>query len=402
MKITGVKIYNHTVPGVTHYAGGERSVGPLDIYEEYNSGSRSRGIPMAMKNEKGFLTGAFLVIETDEGVQGIHGPVEYRAQLLGAAEALSVHIIGRDPMENRLIWDIMSRFDRHARSGIMLMAISIIDIALWDLKGKILGEPVYRLLGGGRKHVKPYASMLAFPLELNAVREAAVMAREKGFTAQKWFFRHGPADGAIGIRKNLELAFALRETLGDDYELMFDCWMGWSVSYALTVFRELEQVHPMWVEEVLRPHLLDGYRNLRAATSIPLAGGEHLYLRTEVMPYLREGIFGVMQSDPDWCGGITEAMRIGDLCDAYGTTYIPHGNSLLPALHVVASMPTDVSPYAEYLLIYLENHKEPYFSGRWIGDGGIITLSDNPGLGGELDMERITHTEEVTGFNFSI
>ena len=398
MKITGIKLYNHTVPGVQYYKGGERAVGPLDIYDEYNSNIRSKHMPMAMNGKNGQLTGAFIVITTDEGIKGVHGPLEYRAQLLVAVEALSSHIKGRDPMENRMMWDILSRFDRHSRSGIMLMAISAVDIALWDLKGKILGEPVYRLLGGGRSRIKAYASMLAFPLELAEAKQAALMAKEKGFTAQKWFFRHGPASGKEGMRKNLELAFMLRETLGDDYELMFDCWMGWSISYALTIFKELEQVNPAWIEEVLKPHMLEGYRNLHANTAMPLSAGEHLYLRNETMPYLQEGILRVLQSDPEWCGGITEAMRIGDLCDIYGTTFIPHGNSVMPALHVAACMPPDITPYSEFLLIYLEQHKEPYFDRRWLDNEGYIALNSNPGLGEDIDMEKLIHTEEIKSF----
>jgi L-alanine-DL-glutamate epimerase-like enolase superfamily enzyme len=281
----------------------------------------------------------------------------------------------------------------------MLMAISAVDIALWDLKGKILGQPVYRLLGGGRSRIRPYVSMLGFSLEPDAVRKRAAMVKAMGVTAQKWFFRYGPSDGAEGIRKNLELAFILRETLGGDYELMFDCWMGWTISYARQMFQELEAVRPLWVEEVLRPHMADGYRKLKAETRIPLSAGEHLYTRMEVNGYLREGVLDVIQSDPVWCGGITEALRIADLCEMYGVAFIPHGHSLMPAMHVIAAMPPDICPYCEYLLNFMDT-KCAFFVRKSLGKDGWLTMNDTPGLGEEIDTERLLSSETIHAFRF--
>ena len=397
MKITGIKLYTYTSPYVSKWPSAGRSCGPLDIYPEYACLDRTpnmRGVGGAGPGE---IAGTFLVITTDEGVTGIHGPISYRSQLLVAVDGLSPHIIGRDPLENRLIWDVMSRFDRHARSGLMLMAISAVDIALWDLKGKILGQPVYKLLGGGRSKLRPYISTLSFSIELEKARDKALELKEMGFRAQKWFFRYGPGDGVAGIKKNLELAFMLRETLGENYELMFDCWMGWDIIYAKTVFRELSKVHPVWVEEVLRPHMQDGYRILKAETDVPLSAGEHIYTRMEANSYLRDGIFDVMQSDPEWCGGITEALRIADLCEMYGTRFIPHGHSLQPAMHVVASMPPDICPYVECLLQSYPARVH-FFKHNLLDDEGFMLLNDIPGIGEDIDMEKVTAESEVTCF----
>jgi L-alanine-DL-glutamate epimerase-like enolase superfamily enzyme len=220
-----------------------------------------------------------------------------------------------------------------------------------------------------------------------------------GIGAQKWFFRYGPTDGAGGIRKNLDLAFVLRDALGEDYELMFDCWMGWTVKYAQKVFSELEKVRPVWVEEVLRPHMTDAYRHLRSETNIPLSAGEHLYTRMEVNTYLKENIFSVMQSDPVWCGGITEALRIADLCEIYGVTFIPHGHALMPAMHVVASMPADTCPYCEYLLIFMDR-KNAFFKPKQFSPDGYLALNDSPGLGEEIDEERLLSSEIIHSFEF--
>ena len=400
MKITGIRLDRHTIEFKPKYPWEERSVGPLDIYDDYNRDQRNKKYPTASEYKDGMQSGIFLTVTTDEGLEGSCGPIENRHTLLTAADGLAGHLIGRDPLDTRLLWDVMSRFDRHSRSGIAMMAISAVDIALWDLKGKILGQPVYKLLGGGRARIRPYMSALGFSLEPKAVHERALWIRDDLHVgAQKWFFRHGPADGTKGMRKNLEMAFLLRETLGEDYELMFDCSMGWTISYAKAMFRELEQVHPTWVEEVLRSHMLDGFRALRDDTSIPLSAGEHIYTRMEVNAYLQENIFAVMQSDPVWCGGITEALKIADLCEMYGTTFIPHGHSLMPAMHVVASMPPDICPYCEYLLNIMDR-KNAFFKYNRLGTDGWFTINDTPGLGEELDFERIVKSETVTGFSF--
>lgn len=399
MKITDVRIESKTTAFEPRYKSEARSVGPLDIYEEYAKDRVPRNMRGGSESGPGTQTALFLYISTDEGPEGQYGPIESRSELLTIMDGIVPHLIGRDPLENRLIWDVISRFDRHSRSGIMMMAISAVDIALWDLKGKILGQPVYRLLGGGRRRIRPYISMLGFSLEKEAVKREALAVKATGVTAQKWFFRYGPGDGAEGIRQNLALAHTLRETLGEGYELMFDCWMGWNVSYARQMFDGLRAVKPMWVEEVLRPHMVDGYRKLKQETDIPLSAGEHLYTRMELNPYLQEGLLDVIQSDPVWCGGITEAMRIADLCELYGVTFIPHGHALMPAMHVVASTSPDTAPYCEYLLNFMDR-KNAFFQHRRLGDDGWLTINDTPGLGEEIDQERLISSQVIKGFSF--
>ena len=397
MKITGIKIHRHESLYTPKYPSETRSVGPMDVYGDYMESGAGR--PESDPGGERTISAMFLSVTTDEGVIGTHGPIEYRAQLLVAVEGLAPLIVGKDPMNNRMLWDIMSRFERHSRSGIMLMAISAVDNALWDLKGKILGLPVWKILGGGRDRIRPYVSMLGFSVEPERAVERALMVRDMGVRAQKWFFRYGPSDGSKGIRKNLNMAFALREALGEDYELMFDCWMGWSITYAKTVFRELEAVHPMWVEEVLRPHMMDGYRILKAETSIPLSAGEHIYTRMEANQYLKDGIFDVMQSDPEWCGGITETLKIGDICEMYGTRFIPHGHSVMPALQVEASLPPEICPYAEYLLVHM-GKKAHFFANPPMIKDGWLHLNTSPGLGEELAYDKITATQELREFSF--
>ncbi len=206
MKITGLRIERDTVRFEPKYKGEARSVGPLDIYEEYAKDIHPRNMRSGSKEGGGTSTAMFVVIETDEGIEGRCGPVENRSELLTIMDGIAPHLVGRDPLSNRMLWDIASRFDRHSRSGVMLMAISAVDIALWDLKGKILGQPVYKLLGSGRDRIRPYISMLGFSLESDAVRRRSLAVKDMGVKAQKWFFRYGPQDGAEGFKKNLEMA----------------------------------------------------------------------------------------------------------------------------------------------------------------------------------------------------
>lgn len=396
MKITGIKIIKRTCRYEPRYGLESRQVNQLDVYDEF---AFQPPVPQR-KAEPTQRSGHFIEITTDEGINGQYGVIESRAELFTIMDGLKDYIIGRDPLDNRMIWDIMSRYDRHARSGLMMMAISVVDIALWDLKGKILGQPVYKILGGGRTKIRPYVSALGFSTEPEDVKKRALEIKAMGVNAQKWFFRYGPADGVEGIRKNMDMAYALREVLGNDYELMFDCYMGWTVNYARKMLNELEAIRPSWVEEILRTHLLDAYRHLRDSTNIPLSAGEHLYTRMEVNSYLKDNIFAVMQSDPVWCGGITEALRIADLCEMYGVQFIPHGHALMPAVHTVAAMPPDTCPYCEFLITAMCS-KNAFFKPFWhIDSEGYIKLNDTPGLGEELDEERISATEVISSFSF--
>ena len=397
MKITGIKLVKRTCRFESRYKGGTRQANQIDVYREY--AEEARLVRPAHPQESGKRSGYFIEIDTDEGFTGQYGVIESRPELFTIMDGLKDYLIGRNPLENRLLWDLMSRYDRHSRSGLMMMAISALDIALWDLKGKILAQPVYKILGGGRSKVRPYISTLGFSVEPEDAKKRALEIKAMGIKAQKWFFRYGPMDGGEGVRKNLDMAFAVREALGENYELMFDCFMGWTVNYARKMFYELEKVRPVWVEDILRSHMTDAYIQLRKSTSIPLAAGEHLYTRMEVNTYLKENVFAVMQSDPVWCGGITEALRIADLCEMYGVTFIPHGHSLMPAVHTVASMPADTCPYCEYLIVPMDS-KNAFFKSRQIDSEGFIALNETPGLGEELDEERILSAEVIRSFEF--
>ena len=193
-----------------------------------------------------------------------------------------------------------------------MMAISALDIALWDLKGKWLGQPVYMLIGGPcRKSMPAYASMLGHNVsDMGLVRERATMAKERGFTAQKWFFRHGPMSGHEGMMKNVEMVKTLRETVGPEIDIMLDCWQSMDVNYVVKLASYIEEYQPRWIEEVAMPDRIDSYRKIREKINIPVSGAEHEYTRWGFKRFLDAEALDIIQPDLNWAGGLSETLKI--------------------------------------------------------------------------------------------
>jgi L-rhamnonate dehydratase len=283
----------------------------------------------------------------------------------------------------------MYRSNRHSRAGLFLMAISAVDNALWDLRGRYYGVPIYRLLGGPtRPSVEAYASCLGFSLEPEAVKKRCLLVKDQGYRYQKWFLAYGPGSGPEGMRKNVEIVRILRETLGDETELMFDTFSGWDLNYALEWAHQVEKYRPHWMEESTHPEKIESFATLRRSTTIPIASGEHFYGRWEVERYLQAGALSVVQADPEWCGGVSELLKIGTVASLHDVPVIPHGHSIHAALHVIASQSPMTFPLAEYLIIkmltYYHFEKDPPFPNR-----AHFTLPQRPGFGIEFDRSKI-------------
>jgi len=273
--------------------------------------------------------------------------------------------------------------------------VSPVDCALWDLRGKALGQPVYRLLGGPTRAAVPaYASMLGYPVEPEAAGRAAAELKGRGYQAQKWFFKYGPSDGDRGMEMNLEMARAVRAAVGPAYRLMFDAFMSWDVAYAAQLCRRLEPLDPYWLEEPVPPERVGAFRRLKRATRVPLATGEHVYTRWQVRELLARDAVDFVQTDPDWTGGITELAKICALCSSFEVPVVAHGHSLLPALHVAAAQSPAVVPMVEYLLL-AQPHKQWFHTRRYVPEGGEVELPEGPGLGIALDASRIEAREEL-------
>lgn len=370
----------------------ERLARPIDIYPEY------RWAPMDMFEEQvddrhyGTVTW-FVDVETDEGATGTAGPMPEAVAFI-IDRQLKPILAGRDPFATELLWDQMHRLLVHGRQGEAMMAVSAIDCALWDLKGRVLGQPVHRLLGGPtRDEVPAYASMLGYAVQdLGLVRERALAAQAQGYTAQKWFFRHGPMSGPDGMRKNIDLVRTLRETLGDDDEIMLDCWQSWDLTYAVRMAERIEEYSPRWLEECAMPDRVDTYRELRQRTSIPVSGAEHEYTRWGFKRFVDAGALDVLQPDIYWAGGLSEVMKIAAYATVHDLITIPHGHSTPAGIHFSATQSPIHTPYQEYLIKWNEVHQ--FFLASPIRpENGMIKAPETPGMGMELDPAKIEQEE---------
>ena len=374
--------------GVDH----QWQVNPLDVYDE------SRRAPYRDKPDGKrdvAYEAIYIRIRTAAGLDGLYGPIEREPATI-VLEDLQHFLIGKDALSGEVLWDEMYRSNRQSRAGIFMMAISACDNALWDLRGKFYGVPVWRLLGGpSRDKVEMYASALGFSLELDAVRKRAVELKNEGFRYQKWFMGYGPGSGAEGMTKNVELVKTLRETLGDEYEIMFDAFSGWDQDYALEWAKRVEQYRPFWMEEVTHPEKVDSFASIRRGTSVPLASGEHFYGRWEVERYLQANTLNVVQADPEWCGGVSELVKIGTVASLHDVRLIPHGHSLRAAVHVILSQSPMTFPLGEFLVTKMRNYmhfeKKPI-----VVEQAHIALPTGAGFDIQLDESKIESQKLLT------
>lgn len=338
----------------------------------------------------------FLEILTDEGLSGFYGPIDHAAAV-HVTSLLKPVLLGRDPMPWQQIWyDLHTRYKRHGWIGAFMMAISAVDNTLWDLRGKAAGVPVYKLLGGpARPRIRAYASMGGFPHEPEPLAEHAQAMRKAGFTAQKWFFDRNPRTGRAEMVEDVALVRNVREAVGEDYDLMFDAVMQWEADYAVAVARRILPFDPTWLEEPVPALQVNGYVRVKQATGIPLAGGEHLYSRWDVRPYLEANALDFVQTDPEWAGGISELMRICAMAAAYGVRVCPHGHTIVPAAHVIAAQPESVCPMLEYLFTSAVP-RQCLFKDPLVPQDGFLPLPSKPGLGVELDESKVESRREVS------
>jgi L-alanine-DL-glutamate epimerase-like enolase superfamily enzyme len=384
MEVTGFRF--ETLAGHLDEPAGsfweERLSRPVDRYEEFRTETAAENYaddpeaPLPVE-------GTFLFVETDAGVEGLAGPVSERvARYAADLEGL---VAGRDPRPAEKLWDLLYRRERHGRKGEPMHAISAVDVALWDLRGKAAGEPVYRLLGGPVDRERPaYASMLGFSVDPEAVRERVEAFADLGYGAQKWFFRHGPGSGEEGKAHNEALVRAAREAVGDDYDLFFDAWSSWERTYALEMIDRLAPYAPDWLEEPVSPDKQNVYAELREAAPFPVAGGEHEYTRWGAHDLLARGCVDYLQPDTMWAGGLTEMRHVCSVASVHDVPVIPHGHLVPANAHLIAAQPRDRCPYVEYLIKWNEINQF-FFVDPLEPEDGVVTVPDRPGLGIELD-----------------
>lgn len=379
----------------------ERLARPIDIYPEFRAetaidmfvGEGTEETDVGDVSDGIEISQVFLHVETDAGVTGLAGPIsEEWVSLIARFEGL---LVGEDPRATERCWDLMYRNAIHGRKGKTAQAMSAIDVALWDVKGKDAGEPVYRLLGGPcRTELPAYASMLAFSVEPEAVREQAAEMKSRGYDAQKWFFRYGTGSGSEGKQANEALVRAAREAVGDEYDLFFDAWSSWNRNFALDMIDRLAPYSPDWVEEPVHPDRIEGYVELREAAPFPIAGGEHEYTRFGAHELLSRGAVDVLQLDTMWAGGFTELRHAATLASVHDVPLIPHGHLVPANAHVIASQPASVCPYVEYLVRWNEQ-LQLFFADPVKPEDGTVSVPDDLGVGVDLDYGMADEREEI-------
>ena len=395
MKITGIETIAIGRPaGLGSGGEGEFLVSPLNLLPDDTE--LTGDVFVGLRG--GDVYAVLVKVNTDEGLYGLGSA--------GVGSGASVYVIqqhlapllgGRNPFDVELLWETMYRSTlNYGRKGLVLEAISAIDIALWDILGKATGQPVYNLLGGKTKDRIPvYGSRLYARKDLDQLACQAAGLVRQGFGAIKQRFGYGPRHGLAGMRKNLDLVKAVRQAIGPDVELMTDAYMGWDVPYAIRMIRMIEDagMNPRWVEEPVIPDDIDGYAQIRRNVSTPISGGEHEFTRYGMRDLIRKEAVDILQPDVNRVGGITEARKVWAMAAAFGVTVIPHAGQL-HNYHLVLS--SFQSPMAEYFphpaeggVLDDDTLFYELFDGEPRAEGGFVRLSGAPGLGLELNGERI-------------
>lgn len=389
MKITDVRTRvvewrGKTVPPQPHFC-----TNPVDILE----------LPVDAMGPFRFHSWLIVEIATDTGQVGVgEAALAPRVTKQVIDLYLKPILLGQNPFDSEYLWQHMYRRTMaFGRKGIGMVAISAVDIAIWDLLGKATNQPVFRLLGGKTKEKVPvYASRL-YSQPLDDLAKEAKQYKDQGYRAMKLRFGWGPADGAAGMQRNVELVRTVREVIGDEIDLMADAYMGWTLDYARRMIPLLAPYQLRWLEEPVIPDDIAGYAALKAMNQIPIAGGEHEFTLYGFRELLDARAVDYIQFDTNRVGGISQARKISALAEAYEVPVIPHAGQMHNYHIVMASLN---SPLAEFFpIVDVEVGNELFwyiFKGEPVPRQGYIELDENlPGLGLEIDEEALKKFEII-------
>ena len=339
-----------------------------------------------------FFSWLVVEIETSDGITGIGNAglcPDVCKKIIDSK--LASLLVGENPLNTEYLYEKMYRSSiAYGRKGAVLAAISALDIALWDIKGLALKQPVFMLLGGRTKtHIETYYSRL-YTRNLDSLQAEAAKYKAEGFSGMKLRCGYPLTEGMSGMKKNVEMVRVVRETVGDDVNIMLEAYMGFNYSYAKQFLKLLEPYNLRWAEELLLPDEIHNFSKLKQSTAIPLSGGEHEYTRYGFHDLVQAKALDIFQFDTNRVGGFTEAQKICTLALVHGIDVIPHGGQM-HNLHVVMS--SFASPMAEYFPITeIEVGNEMFwyiFDGEAVAENGKLQLDDSrPGVGLTLKPEN--------------
>jgi L-alanine-DL-glutamate epimerase-like enolase superfamily enzyme len=340
-------------------------------------------------------------IETDDGTVGWgEGISQFHEAALATKvlvdEGFGPRIKGRDPLDVETLWREMCEYAYwYGVEGIAAFAISAIDIALWDLKGKLLGQPVARLLGGQLRDEIPAMGSIIFDMEdLDWTLGEFQWMRDHGYEIVKAGWGMTP-DAAFGDDRERDLTYVreVREVIGDELSLVVDVPGArglWDVPTAIRRFREWEEFDLRWVEQPLQPADLDGYARLRAAVAVPIGTGEDEWSPETYQRVIDSDGVDVLQLDPGRCLGLTGCREVVKLAEATNLKFTAHSWS--SALNTAASLHfLAISPNGDTL--DFKPHESPFqhdlVEDPWVQEGGVLRLRPRPGLGVKVREETV-------------
>lgn len=265
---------------------------------------------------------AWCKVTVEDGTWGVGSTTNGRVTAAIITDHLAPQLIGENCFATEKIADMLFRMTKpYGSMGLASYAVSAIDLALWDVKGKLLGKPVYELIGGPTQD----------RLFCYATGNDVTWYQELGFRAFKLACPYGPADGLDGIQRNEEFVAQAREVIGDECDLMLDCWMAFDVEYTVRLAERLRPYNLKWIEECLIPEDLDGHKALRERLPWQtLATGEHWYTLMPFQWALRHQAVDILQPDIAWCGGLTVCQKIAGAAEAAGVNVILHAGGYTP------------------------------------------------------------------------
>jgi D-galactarolactone cycloisomerase len=344
-------------------------------------------------------TAMLVEIETDTGLTGwgeCYGPARITAAVVNSVAAW---LIGEDPLRTDFLWRmIYARLRDHGQKGVVIEGLSGIDIALWDIKGKHFGVPVYQLLGGAlRNEVQAYATGLyrrksGDPLRYLAEEAAGYVA--DGFKAVK-------LKVGFGVEEDAAVTRAVREAIGPGVALMVDANHAYDATAAIRFGRMIEPYDIGWFEEPVPPEDVAGYRAVKAALSIPVAGGECEFTRFGFRELLVSRAIDIIQPDTCAAGGLSECKKIADMAEAFGVRYNPHvwgtGIAIAASLQLLAVLPahtpTSLLPIEPMLEFDRTEHpiRQAVLMQPIEHTNGIVRVPEGPGLGIEVNREALAN-----------
>ncbi len=343
---------------------------PMSGYAQYKASRQSWGI--------GVMGSIVVEIESASGVTGVATGFGGPPAAWLVANHFSRFLVGEDARNTSKIWDQMFRASMpYGRKGMPIATISVVDLALWDLVGKLRGEPVYNLIGG-KCHDE---------ISFYCTGPAPDAVKELGFWGAKVPLPHSHFDGEDGLIKNIEYLTAHREMVGPDYPLMVDCYMALTVPYAIRLAEKAKHLNIYWWEEVLHPDDIEGFRLLKQAhPTIKWTTGEHEYTRYGFRRLIEERTIDVLQPDVMWVGGLTALLQIAAQAAAYDIPVIPHGSGPY-SYQLIASQPAQ--SLCEYVAASPDGRSiRPIFGKLFTGEdlpqNGRLKVSSAPGFGMEI------------------